>query len=112
MSPDAGDYGGMHEGGWMLLGGKWFYLNPVHDDTYGCQLQGWQQSNGSWFFMQLATDPAEGWMLTGRQYLPEDSTNPLSPKHWYYLDTGDGHMLTNVTIDGHTYGADGREIGT
>ena len=112
MSPNAGDYGAMHEGGWMLLGGKWFYLNPVHDDTYGCQLQGWQQSNGSWFFMQLATDPAEGWMLTGRQYLPEDSTNPLSPKHWYYLDTSDGHMLTNVTIDGHTYGADGREIGT
>ena len=47
-----------------------------------------------------------------KKSLPEDSTNPLSPKHWYYLDTSDGHMLTNVTIDGHTYGADGREIGT
>ena len=27
--------------GWQLIGGKWYYLNPKHDGTFGmCQLGG------------------------------------------------------------------------
>jgi glucan-binding YG repeat protein len=99
-SANEGIYGAMHDGGWLQVGTKHFWLNPNHDGTYGRQMQGWQNIDGIWYYFQESTNPAEGWMVTGRRQIAGK---------WYYFDSN-GHMLANTTIDGHTYGPDGAEI--
>ncbi len=73
----------------------WYYLNPVHDGTFGAVLSGWRAVGGSWYFFNDKHDGAYGRMLSG--------TWKGGGNTWYYLGA-DGKMLEGlVYVDTDRY---------
>lgn len=49
--------------GWQYVDGHWYYLNPVHDGSFGKMLVGWNLVNGKWYYMNMSHDGTYGAML-------------------------------------------------
>ena len=49
--------------GWVLDGGRWYYLNPVSDGTQGRMLIGWQLIDGKWYYFNPVSDGTKGAMI-------------------------------------------------
>lgn len=89
--------------GWLLSGGKWYYLDKhglmltglqtiggqkYYLNSSGAMITGWVMSDGHWYYFTSSGDAAKGWLHLGA---------------WYYFDT-DGKMLTgHHTIGGQRY---------
>ena len=54
--------GYMHTG-WLLDGGKWYFLHNVSDGTMGRMLTGWQQIEGKWYYFNPNVGGPQGSLL-------------------------------------------------
>lgn len=127
LNPDksSSTYGAMHKGGWMQMGGKWYYFHNQHDGAYGKLEEGaWVKDDGKWYYMRKGASPAESWMVTGWNeiggkwyYMNGDGVVQSGWKEikgvWYYFhekhDGNFGYMYTNADpdVDGWGFNADG-----
>lgn len=48
--------------GWILDGGRWYYLNPLSDGTQGRMFTGWQLVDGKWYYLNPVSDGTRGAM--------------------------------------------------
>lgn len=62
--------------GWIMDGGRWYYLNLVSDGTQGRMFTGWQLINGVWYYLNPISDGTKGAMLAdtwvGEYYVNAD----------------------------------------
>lgn len=80
LSPQDGSL----QSGWQLVDGYWFFLNPIHDGSYGKLTIGWQNIKGKWYYL-----------------------NPVYGNGMPY-----GAMFANgSTLDGYHVGTDGAWLG-
>ena len=89
------------ENGWMVVGWasiehnkgdyRWFWLNPVHDGTFGALVVGWLKYKDSWYYLNPAEDHDKGVMLTGHQTIDGEE---------YYFDPDTGAMVIGWLRDG------------
>lgn len=56
------DENGQMMTGWVLDGGKWYYLNPASDGTQGRMMIGWQLIDGKWYYLNPVSDGTKGAM--------------------------------------------------
>ncbi len=71
---------GRMQTGWLKeTDGRWYYLNPVSDNTMGAMLTGWQQIEGKWYYLRGWTGGPLGSLITdgatpdGYHVLPDGS---------------------------------------
>lgn len=87
---DMPPYRNIHLGSWEQDKKGWRYL---YQDNY---LTSWAMINDSWYFFGM-----DGYMKTGWQEYKGS---------WYYLNTDNGVMMTNCTIDGYQLDGSGIRI--
>ena len=76
--------------GWEYVDGHYYYLNRVHDGTYGAMLAGWQWIDGEYYYLNPVHDGTYGRMLTGWQWYNGN-------RYYFY---GNGKMARNTWQDG------------
>jgi glucan-binding YG repeat protein len=60
------DNNGNMKYGWQYVDNNWFYLNTVHDGTFGKMLSGWQYINDKWYYLNTVHDGTFGAMYSNR----------------------------------------------
>lgn len=63
----CGADGKMFTGGWQIVDGLWYYLNPFHDGTYGKMLSGYISVGDSIYYLNEVHDGTYGAMYANRQ---------------------------------------------
>lgn len=62
--------------GWVLDGGRYYYLSPLSDGTQGRMVTGWGQVDGAWYYFNPNSDGTRGAMLVntwiGNDYVGAD----------------------------------------
>ncbi len=64
------DSAGTMLSGWQLVDGRWFYLNTIHDGTFGKMFYGWHNINEVWYYFSESSDGSFGAMYAS-QYSPD-----------------------------------------
>lgn len=101
---DKGDKGSVMKNTWRKISGSWYYF-----DADGVMVTGWLDFKGDWYYLNPAVGNSEGKMLTGAQTIN-------GVKYYFYTKAdedvyegaSEGAMAKNVTINGITYGANGK----
>ena len=86
--------------------GRWYYLNPAHDGSYGAMKTGWVKPGSHWYYLNPATGGPRGSLVTGWHQVGDA---------WYYLYPQAGAPLgacaiDTVTPDGYRVDASGRWV--
>ncbi len=103
---------GQMTSGWQLVGGAWYYLDPVNKNQ---MLEGgWHVINGAWYYMHGSGAMATNWLNLGGEwyFLAGDGAMRTGwqwiDNNWYYFYTANdphggvyGMMARNTTIDGY-----------
>ncbi len=91
--------------GWQLVNGIWYYLG-----TNGAMVSdGWQAIDGQWYYFDASGAMQTGWIFDGSWYYLGESGAMhtgwlLDNGTWYYLNPGNGAMVTGGQwIDGTYY---------
>lgn len=91
--------------GWQLVNGIWYYLG-----TNGAMVSdGWQAIDGQWYYFDASGAMQSGWIFDGSWYYLGESGAMhtgwlLDNGTWYYLNPGNGAMVTGGQwIDGTYY---------
>ena len=58
------DTNGYMKTGWIEVGGKYYYLNPIVGTNSGIMLTGWQLIDGKWYYFSKEQGANEGMLLT------------------------------------------------
>ena len=75
-----------------------YYMNLVHDGTFGKVLTGWQKIEGSWYYFEVRHNG-----FYGRGY--RDGWFSISGKTYYF--DADGKLAVNTVVDGYQVDANG-----
>lgn len=106
------DGSGYMQTGWLpTTGNLWYYMDPGS----GRMQTGWVRVGNDWYLFGRDGIMVTGWVnQLGRWYYLDTSGNGRMQTGWqdidgkrYYLDPSDGHMLSNVTVDGVSLTTDG-----
>lgn len=98
--------------GWLLQGGKWYYLLPGN----GAMATGWAMVSGKWYYLNANGAMATDWIQVSDKWYHLNADGAMETGwilvsgKWYYLGS-DGAMFADTTTpDGYRVGSDGAWI--
>ncbi len=97
--------------GWINKYGKTYYMQ-----SNGELAKYWNTIDGKGYYFNSDGEMVTGWLTKistkEKYYFNEDGVMQKGwlkyGDDWYYLDTKDGHMMTNTTIDGYYISGNGK----
>ena len=96
---------GVMNSGWIVDGGKWYFLSRSHDGFFGEMIKGWffDNTDGKWYYLDGSGAMVVGWNnIGGKWYYFTVNKNNNHPYGSLYMNT--------TTPDGYKVNANGEWI--